>query len=181
MMEIQTLDVNKVKYAPYNPRKISPETLEKLKQSIEAFGYVEPIIVNKRTMHVVGGNQRLKAMKELGIKEVEAVIVDLDEKDEKVLNLALNKLMGQWDIELLRQVLSELDETQRLLAGFTDLEIESLLADSYFPPAEPEDTPEESGLIFVITITAETEEERDNITQLLNDNGIKYKVQIKGE
>jgi len=84
-MEIQTLDVNKVKYAPYNPRKIDPDMLERLKQSIKTFGYVEPIVVNKRTMHVVGGNQRLRALRELKIKEVQAVMVDLDIEHEKVL------------------------------------------------------------------------------------------------
>ena len=125
-MEIQTIDVSKVKYAPYNPRKISPETLEKLKQSIETFGYVEPIIVNKRTMHVVGGNQRLRALRELKVKEVEAVIVDLDIEHEKVLNIALNKIAGEWDIEKLQQLLSEMDDSMIDLTGFSQEEIEKL-------------------------------------------------------
>lgn len=125
-MEIQTVDVSKIKYAPYNPRKISPETLEKLKQSIETFGYVEPIIVNKRTMHVVGGNQRLRALRELKVKEVEAVMVDLDIEHEKVLNIALNKIAGEWDIEKLQQLLSEMDESMIDLTGFNQEEIEKL-------------------------------------------------------
>jgi len=125
-MEIQTVDVSKIKYAPYNPRKISPETLEKLKQSIEAFGYVEPIIVNKRTMHVVGGNQRLRALRELKVKEVQAVMVDLDIEHEKVLNIALNKIAGEWDIEKLQQLLSEMDDSMIDLTGFSQEEIEKL-------------------------------------------------------
>lgn len=125
-MEIQTVDVSKIKYAPYNPRKISPETLEKLKQSIETFGYVEPIIVNKRTMHVVGGNQRLRALRELKIKEVQAVMVDLDIEHEKVLNIALNKIAGEWDIEKLQQLLSEMDDSMIDLTGFNQEEIEKL-------------------------------------------------------
>lgn len=131
-MEIQTVDVSKIKYAPYNPRKISPETLEKLKQSIETFGYVEPIIVNKRTMHVVGGNQRLKALKELGAKEVEAVIVDLDEKKEKALNVALNKITGEWDFEKLEELISELSSFDFDLAitGFDPEELDYLFKDS---------------------------------------------------
>ena len=108
-MEIKNVLVKDIKYAPYNPRKISNEVLNKLKRSIEEFGYIEPIIVNKRTMYVVGGNQRLKVLRQLDIKEVQAVIVDLDDTHEKALNIALNKINGEWDLPLLKDLLLELD------------------------------------------------------------------------
>ena len=128
-MEIKNVLVKDIKYAPYNPRKISDEVLSKLKRSIEEFGYVEPIVVNKRTMHVVGGNQRLKVLRQLGIEEVQAVIVDLDDTHEKALNIALNKINGEWDLPLLKDLLLEIDtgEIDTEITGFDMPEIEELM------------------------------------------------------
>jgi DNA modification methylase len=128
-MEIKNVLVKDIKYAPYNPRKISDEVLNKLKKSIEEFGYVEPIIVNKRTMHVVGGNQRLKVLRQMGIGEVQSVIVDLDETHEKALNIALNKINGEWDLPALKDLLLEIDtgEIDIELTGFEMPEIEELM------------------------------------------------------
>jgi DNA modification methylase len=128
-MEIKNVLVKDIKYAPYNPRKISDEVLSKLKRSIEEFGYIEPIVVNKRTMHVVGGNQRLKVLRQLGIEEVQAVIVDLDDTHEKALNIALNKINGEWDLPLLKDLLLEIDtgEIDIELTGFEMPEIEELM------------------------------------------------------
>lgn len=127
-MEIEKINISEIKLPDYNPRKIDDETLERLKRSLEEFGYVEPIIVNKRNMHVVGGNQRVKALKELGIKEVDTVIVDLDEKKEKALNIALNKITGEWDYEKLKEVLKDIEENVEL-TGFTEKEINKLFVD----------------------------------------------------
>ena len=128
-MEIKNVLVKDIKYAPYNPRKISNEVLNKLKRSIEEFGYIEPIVVNKRTMHVVGGNQRLKVLRQLDIKEVQSVIVDLDDTHEKALNIALNKINGEWDLPLLKDLLLEIDtgEIDIELTGFDMPEIEELM------------------------------------------------------
>lgn len=128
-MEIKNVLVKDIKYAPYNPRKISDEVLSKLKRSIEEFGYIEPIVVNKRTMHVVGGNQRLKVLRQLGIEEVQAVIVDLDDAHEKALNIALNKINGEWDLPLLKDLLLEIDtgEIDTEITGFDMPEIEELM------------------------------------------------------
>jgi len=129
---IEKVNLKDVILPDYNPRKIDDETFEKLKRSLEEFGYVEPIIVNKRNMHVVGGNQRVKALKELGIKEIEAVIVDLDEKKEKALNVALNKITGEWDFEKLEELISELSSFDFDLAitGFDPEELDYLFKDS---------------------------------------------------
>lgn len=113
-MQIEKKPVEELKAAEYNPRKnLKPgdAEYEKLKRSIEEFGYVEPAIWNKRTGTVVGGHQRLKVMKDLGYEEVDCVVVDLDEKKEKALNVALNKISGEWDNTLLANLLKDLDDS----------------------------------------------------------------------
>lgn len=128
-MEIEKINISEIKLPDYNPRKIDDETFEKLKRSLEEFGYVEPVIVNRRNMHVVGGNQRVKVLKELGVKEVDAVIVDLDEKKEKALNIALNNITGDWDEEKLKELLKEfdLDSEEIELTGFDMDEVSKML------------------------------------------------------
>ena len=130
-MEIRTLKATEIKAADYNPRKdLQPEDAEynKLRRSIEEFGYVEPIIWNERTGNVVGGHQRLKVLLEKGAQEIECVVVSLDDKDEKILNVLLNKVKGRWDIGKLADLLQELDEAGAMEAtGFEDWELQSLL------------------------------------------------------
>lgn len=130
-MEIRTLKAEQLKAAEYNPRRdLQPEDAEykKLRRSIEEFGYVEPIIWNERTGNVVGGHQRLKVLLEQGAEDIEAVVVDLDDRDEKILNVLLNKVKGRWDIGKLADLLQDLDEAGAMeLTGFEDWELQSLL------------------------------------------------------
>ena len=130
-MEIRTLKAAQLRAAPYNPRRdLQPEDAEyqKLRRSIETFGYIEPIIWNERTGNVVGGHQRLKVLLEKGAEDIEAVVVDLDEKDEKILNVLLNKVKGRWDIGKLADLLQQLDEAGEMeVTGFEDWELQSLL------------------------------------------------------
>lgn len=130
-MEIRTLKATEIKAADYNPRKdLQPEDTEykKLRRSIEEFGYVEPIIWNERTGNVVGGHQRLKVLLEQGAQEIDCVVVSLDDKDEKILNVLLNKVKGRWDIGKLADLLQELDEAGAMeVTGFEDWELQSLL------------------------------------------------------
>lgn len=130
-MEIRTLKAAELQAADYNPRKdLQPEDAEykKLRRSIDEFGYIEPIIWNERTGRIVGGHQRLKVLVEKGVEDIETVVVDLDEKDEKILNVILNKVKGRWDIGKLADLLQELDELGELeLTGYEDWELQSLL------------------------------------------------------
>lgn len=130
-MEIRTLKAAQLKAAEYNPRRdLQPEDAEykKLQRSIKEFGYIEPIIWNERTGNVVGGHQRLKVLLEEGTEDIEAVVVDLDEKDEKILNVLLNKVKGRWDIGKLADLLQDLDDAGAMeLTGFEDWELQSLL------------------------------------------------------
>lgn len=129
-MNVEIRPIKQIKTAKYNPRLISDQQLASLKASIERFGFVDPVIVNDRTGTLVGGHQRIKAAKDLGLKEVPVVSVNLDEADEKALNVALNKISGEWDLDLLRGVLEDVQAAglDLSLTGFTDGELEAMLA-----------------------------------------------------
>lgn len=121
--------------AEYNPRKdLNPgdPEYEKLKRSIEEFGYVEPVIWNKTTGRVVGGHQRLKVLIDLGITELDCVIIEMDEAKEKALNIALNKISGDWDKDKLALLISDLqgEAFDVPLTGFDPDEIDDLFKDS---------------------------------------------------
>jgi len=117
--------------ADYNPRKDlkpgDPE-YEKLKRSLDQFGYVDPIIWNKATGRVVGGHQRLKVLKDSGVEEVECVVVNLDEEHEKALNIALNKISGEWDKDKLALLITDLQGTEFdvSITGFDQAELDDL-------------------------------------------------------
>jgi hypothetical protein len=87
--------------APYNPRQSTAKQEKHLKESLEKFGLVEPIIFNKQTGYIVGGHFRVRELKKLGINEIECVIVDLNKADEKELNIRLNANTGGWDWDTL--------------------------------------------------------------------------------
>jgi len=134
-MDIQTLPVAKLAPAEYNPRKDlkpgDPE-YEKLKRSITEFGYVEPVIWNRTTGHVVGGHQRLKVLIDTGVTEVECVVVDMSEEKEKALNVALNKISGDWDKEKLSLLIADLQgaDFDVSLTGFDVPELDALFKDA---------------------------------------------------
>lgn len=132
-MNIQKIEIEKLKPAEYNPRKdLKPEDEEyqKIKKSLVDFGYVAPVIVNS-DMTVIGGHQRLKVLQELGYKEIECNIVDLDKNKEKALNIALNKITGEWDNNKLEELLAELKEADvdMDITGFSFDEVDNILKD----------------------------------------------------
>ena len=131
-MEIKELSLKELKPAAYNPRKKlkkGDKEYEKIKQSLLKFGYVDPIIVNK-DMTVIGGHQRLTVLKDLDYETAKCVIVDLPKEDEKALNIALNKITGQWDEALLADLLLDLQESDFNLdlTGFEPPEIDDILS-----------------------------------------------------
>ena len=114
--------------APYNPRTITPAEFEKLKNSIARYGHLQVLVVNKRNNHVVGGNQTLKALTELGYKKVDCKIVDLNDEDEKALNIALNRIEGKWEYGQLGTILAEIKTSpvDIKFTGMDDIEIKNL-------------------------------------------------------
>jgi prophage lambdaW4, DNA methylase len=131
-MEIKELPLKELKPAAYNPRKKlkkGDKEYEKIKQSLLKFGYVDPIIVNE-DLTVIGGHQRLTVLKDLDYETAKCVIVKLSKEDEKALNIALNKITGQWDDALLADLLLDLQESDfnLELTGFEPPEIDNILS-----------------------------------------------------
>ena len=133
--ELKVLPVSVLKPAEYNPRKkLKPGDKEykKIKASIEEFGFADPLVVNA-DMTIIGGHQRLTVAIELGYTEVPCAVVDVDKDREKALNIALNKITGQWDEEMLANLLKDLDTVKfnTDMTGFDRSEIENLFSNIY--------------------------------------------------
>jgi DNA modification methylase len=149
-VDIKTMKITDLTPAKYNPRKdlkAGDKEYEKLKRSISELGYVEPIIWNKQTGNVVGGHQRLKVMSDLGYTEIECVVVDLDSQKEKALNIALNKIQGEWDESKLAALMAELDAGafDVSLTGFDAAEIDELMNKFYSKEAVQDEFDVDSG------------------------------------
>ena len=142
---IEQVPITQLNAAIYNPRTISNAELGKLIQGIKEFGFVQPVVVNKINNVIIGGHQRVKAAKELGMEYVPVHWVELPPNKEKALNLSLNKISGEWDEEMLKSMLAEMD-TDLELTGFDDEEIDKLLAqlavDNFEPLCDEDEVPE---------------------------------------
>lgn len=126
-LDIVKMDIDKLNPSEYNPRVISEQELNNLKKSIHEFGYLELIVYNKRTNRIISGHQRLKALKDLGETEVEVILVDLDEDQEKQANIAMNKISGDWQEDKLLTILQDLQSKDKLdLTGFNEKELNDL-------------------------------------------------------
>lgn len=129
-MEFKKLPIADLRAAEYNPRKaLKPgdKEYEKIKNSIVEFGYCEPVIVNV-DMTIIGGHQRVTVLKDLGYEEIECIVISIDKTKEKALNIALNKITGEWNKELLADLIKDLQESDFDVAftGFEPPEIEQL-------------------------------------------------------
>jgi DNA modification methylase len=133
-MNIQRIPAEKLKPAKYNPRKdLKPgdPAYEKIKRSIHDFGYVEPVIWNEVTGNIVGGHQRYKILVSEGATEIDCVVVHIENvQDEKALNVALNKAVGEWEPVALADLLSDLQQSGYDLGatGFDAAEIDDLFS-----------------------------------------------------
>lgn len=145
-MNIEKANINDLISPDWNPRQITEEELQKLQTSLEEFGYIEPIIVNDVNNHIVGGNQRAKALKQLGYDEVDVVYVHIEDlAKEKACNVALNKISGDWDNDKLRVVLEEIELSpiDVSLTGFDDIELTEMEITTDEPVEVVEDDYEE--------------------------------------
>lgn len=147
-MEISTIKLTDIEPAEYNPRQISVEEKKKLRNSLETFGLVDPIIINLKNNRIIGGHQRYDVLldmilesENLAEKEFDLIkkgdiglILDIDdlklenEDYEKALNLALNKISGSWDLDKLESLLEELKLTELdiELTGFDEIVLDDM-------------------------------------------------------
>ena len=129
-LEITQIPIGNLKPDPANPRRISDEELESLTRSIREFGLIDPIIARREDKVVIGGHQRLLAARKLGLKQVSVVLVDLSADQARLLNLALNRISGSWDQELLARLLADLNaipDVDMTLSGFSEDELQKHL------------------------------------------------------
>ena len=142
-MEFKKLKINSLIPASYNPRKkLKPgdSEYEKIKNSITEFGYVDPIIVNS-DMTIIGGHQRWSVLKALGYDEVDCVVIEIDKTKEKALNIALNKVTGEWNKELLADLIKDLQSLDYdvSMTGFEPPEIDELFNDVHSKETKEDD------------------------------------------
>lgn len=134
-MKTAVMKLSEIKPAAYNPRvelKPGDAEYESLGNSLEKFGLAVPLIVNERTGTMISGHQRLNVMKSQGVQEAEVILVDLDDSQEKLLNVALNKIDGDWDYirlkELFTDITAEGSEDLKY-TGFSYEEVQNLYSD----------------------------------------------------
>ncbi len=126
---LERKQMSELNAAPYNPRQITDKQMERLKNSVTEFSLVEPIVWNRQTGHIVGGHQRYKVLQSLGVQNTQVVVVDIPLSKEKALNLALNRIHGDWDLDMLRDVIVDIDtgEFPIELTGFDYDELKDLI------------------------------------------------------
>lgn len=146
-MKLEKVKIERLKEAKYNPRKrLTPadEEYQKIKNSIQEFGYCDPLLVNK-DYTVIGGHQRLNVLKDLGYRDIEVIKLNLPKSKEKALNVALNKITGSWDYNKLKDLFADLeDDLDLTLTGFDTNEIESIIDASEYSFEEDLETQEDS-------------------------------------
>ena len=135
MAELKMLPVSVLKPAEYNPRKKlkkGDKEYKKIENSIREFGFADPLVVNA-DMTIIGGHQRLTVAIDLGYTEVPCAVVDVDKTREKALNIALNKITGAWDDQMLADLLKDLENVNFNLefTGFEAPEIGQLFSNIY--------------------------------------------------
>jgi len=141
--KLQKMKLSELNPAPYNPRKISSDSLGRLTKSLSELGNLQPITYNAKTGNIVGGHQRLKCYSALGKDEVEVWAVWLDETQEKAANIALNKLSGEFDLPQLKDLIEEIDtgEIDLDITGFGEDELAELMEQTK-PEVEEDEVPE---------------------------------------
>jgi len=129
-LEVEQVPIDELRPDPANPRRIADEELDSLTRSMRKYGLVQPIVARKEDSVVIGGHQRLVAARRLGMDTVPVIYIDLSEEDAHLLNLALNRISGDWDEQLLAQLLTDLKadiDLDLTLSGFSEDELKDLL------------------------------------------------------
>ncbi len=169
-MEIINKDPNKLSFADYNPREITANDFEALKKSLQEFGFVEPVVVNKND-EIIGGHMRVRAARDLGMKEVPCVYVDLKADKAKLLNLALNRISGRWDTGKLEEMISgmKLEGIDLKLSGFENWEVDFYNQGGEDKPEFPDIQGEQPGEATLLIFTFKDEEDARRCAEHIND------------
>jgi ParB-like chromosome segregation protein Spo0J len=128
-LTVEQVPIDLLRPDPANPRRISDEELDSLERSVRQFGFVQPVLARREDNTVIGGHQRLVAARRLGLATVPVTYLDLSIEQARLLNLALNKISGSWDDQLLARMLADLkvSEVDLSLSGFGEDELRDLL------------------------------------------------------
>jgi DNA modification methylase len=127
---VEQVSIDELRPDPANPRRIGEEELDALERSLRQFGFVQPVLARREDQTVIGGHQRLVAARRLGLTTVPVTWLDLSIEQARLLGLALNKISGSWDDQLLARLLADLGSTPDLdlsLSGFDEDEVKDLL------------------------------------------------------
>lgn len=183
-MDVINIKINQLNPAEYNPRNLTEEQKDNIKKSLNDFGFVNPLVVNSnpdRKNIVIGGHQRLKVAQELGYNEVPVVYVNLNEAQERELNIRLNKNTGEWDLESLSE---HFTKNELNSWGFDNEELSVIYANTN----KSISTTSPSGSAFTNEVDLGFEEDLDNkmvIIVFYNEQKWneyqKYKKQYNGE
>ena len=171
---VRYVTLESLKIYDKNPRTITEEELEEIAKSIKKFNFIEPMIVRRKDKMIIAGHQRLQVAKILKIKKVPVVFVDCSDTDAKILNIALNKLGGHFDDELLLDVLQEikLEGGEIELTGFDQHEIaviESSISDRDNEPIVLSD-------MYQVLVECSDEDQQRKLFDHLKRKGYKCKV-----
>ena len=107
-VEYRTVELSELNPVAWNPRQISEKDRAALMQSLKHFGCVEPLVIRREDMSIVGGHQRFNAACDLHLGKIECAIIDISETDAKLLNVALNSIRGSFDTDKLKVLIDEL-------------------------------------------------------------------------
>jgi DNA modification methylase len=142
-LTVEQVPIDQLRPDPSNPRRISDAELESLTRSLRQWGFVQPVLARRADRVIIGGHQRLIAARRLGLTTVPVIFLDISAEQAHLLNLALNRISGTWDEQLLGRLLADLQSSSELdltLSGFGEDEISTLLRSLEF--REKRDRPE---------------------------------------
>lgn len=122
IVETVQMPLDQLEAAPYNPRRdLQPGDKEyrDIERSLKRWGLVEPLVWNRRSSRLVGGHQRLKVLRAEGLERAPVTVVDLDDQEEAALNVALNKIAGEWHMPKLQDVFGQFENFDASLTDST--------------------------------------------------------------
>lgn len=164
-IEYKEMDLAQLSPDPNNPRTIGDKAMRSLTASVRRFGLVQPIVVNKTTGHVVGGHQRIQALRKLGQKHAMVAIGEWTLAEERALNVTLNNPAVQGKFDRPDEYLG--DSLQGLsLSDFRELNLESVF------PKEAKEKRQVDGLSYKIVITCDDERHQSELIERLEADGL---------